>query len=112
MTIKKNKKNKSKHQVETLPVVEEDLLIMIGCFYEAKIILQCCYVSQKPLGANSTIKDLEGHSTLLSGAFHLTDGEFHLVEARRFTFDQKLHLLLLILITSHFKKLKIFFIFF
>lgn len=53
--------------------MEEDLLIMIGCFYEAKVILQCCYVSQKPLGANSTIKDLEGHSALLSGAFHLTD---------------------------------------
>lgn len=85
--------------------MEEDLLIMIGCFYEAKVILQCCNVSQKPLGANSTIKDLEGHSTLLSSAFHFTDGELHLVETRRFTLKQKiLHLHLLILIRNCFIK--------
>lgn len=58
--------------------MKEDLLIVIGCLYEAKVVFQGGNVSQQPLGVDGAVEDLDGDSALLARPLYLIDGELHL----------------------------------
>lgn len=38
-----------------VPEVKEDLLVMVGSFNKAKVVLKCCYVAQEPLGVRGAV---------------------------------------------------------
>lgn len=62
---------------DTLPVVKENLLIVICSLNETKIVLQCGDKSMNLLG-DCAVEEPNGHSALLARAFHLTDRKLHL----------------------------------
>lgn len=38
-----------------VPEVKKDLLVMIGSFDKAKVVLECRYVAQEPLGVSGAV---------------------------------------------------------
>lgn len=69
-----------KAALRVLPVVKENLLIMICSLNEAKIVLQCGNKSINLLG-DCTVEEPHRHCTLQAGAFHLTNRKLHLRKA-------------------------------
>lgn len=66
-------------QLKPLPVVKENLLVMICCFNEAKVVLQCGNKSMQSLGIGGiAVEDPDGDCTLLASSLHFIDGELHL----------------------------------
>ena len=64
---------------KSLPVVKENLLVMICCLDEAKVVLQCGNKSVQSLGIGSiSVEDPDGDCTLLACSLHFIDGELHL----------------------------------
>ncbi len=79
--IKKSASNSSKDTLAhtTPPVVKENLLVMICCLNEAKVVLQCGNKTMQSLGIGGiAIEDPDGDCTLLASSLHFTDGELHL----------------------------------
>lgn len=67
-----------------MPVVEEDLLVMVGRLDEAKVVLQRGHEAVQPLGVGGVaVEDPDGHRALQAGPLHLVDGELHLREGNR-----------------------------
>jgi len=68
----------------SLPVMEEDLLVVIGRLDEAKVVLQCGHEALQPLGVGGgAVQHLDGHGALLPRALHFVNGELHLVVTDR-----------------------------
>lgn len=59
--------------------MKENLLVMICCLNEAKVVLQCCNKSMQSLGIGGiSVQNPDGDCTLLASSLHLIDGELHL----------------------------------
>lgn len=64
---------------QLLPVVEENLLVVIGRLDEAKVVFQRGNESLQPLGVgDGAVEDLDGDGALLASPLHFVDGELHL----------------------------------
>lgn len=69
---------------ERLPVVEEDLLVVVRRLDEAKVVLQRGHEAVQPLGVGGVaVEDPDGHRTLQAGPLHFVNRELHLQEANR-----------------------------
>lgn len=67
--------------MEYLPVVKEDLLVVVCRFDEAKVVLQCGHEAVQPLAVGGVaVEDPDGHCTLLASSLHFINGELHLQE--------------------------------
>lgn len=67
-----------------LPVVEEDLLVVVRRLDEAKVVLERGHEAVQPLAVGGVaVEDPDGHRTLLAGPLHFVDGELHLGGAKR-----------------------------
>jgi len=60
--------------------VEEDLLIMIGCFNKPKVIFQGCHISQKSLGTVIASKHSDRNCCLQTSSLHFTNAELNLLK--------------------------------
>jgi len=62
-----------------LPVVKENLLVVICRLNEAKVVLERGDKSKQSLGVGGiAVEDPNGHCALQAGALHFVDGELHL----------------------------------
>lgn len=68
------------HRSRHSPVMEEDLLIVIGCFNKPKVIFQGCHIPHEPLGAVVATKHSDRNSCLQTSSLHFTDTELDLLE--------------------------------
>lgn len=77
--------NSSKDNLELkpLPVVKENLLVMICGLNEAKVVLQCGNKSMQSLGIGGiAVEDPDGDCALLASSLHFIDGKLHLKDKR------------------------------
>lgn len=59
--------------------MEENLLVVIRCLDEAKVVLQCGDKSVQSLGIGGiAVEDPDGDGALLTGSLHFIDGELNL----------------------------------
>lgn len=69
------------HRIKPLPVVKENLLVMICCLNEAKIVLQCGNKSVQSLGIGGiAVENPDGDCTLLASSLYFVDWKLHLEE--------------------------------
>lgn len=64
-----------------MPVVEEDLLVVVRRLDEAKVVLQRGHEAVQPLAVGGVaVEDPDGHCALLASPFYFVNGELHLRE--------------------------------
>lgn len=62
-----------------MPVVEEDLLVVVRRLDEAKVVLQRGHEAVQPLSIGGVaVEDPDGNCALHAGPLHFVDGELHL----------------------------------
>lgn len=76
--------NQTSENVQVLPVVKKNLLVMICSFNEAKVVLQRGNKSIQSLGIGGiSVEDPDGDCTLQASSLYLTYYELHLVDKHR-----------------------------